>query len=88
MSVRVHGVSIAGAAAVAVDNHYLEGAKKTRLVVDLSRKAIGRVVLAVQLQKDLHQPELLSPKGKTRRWGLPLPLCRTSHRPSGPPGGW
>ncbi len=82
---RVRGANVAGAAPVAVDSHYLEGAKKTRLVVNLSRKAMGRVVLAVQLQKDLHQPELLTPTGKTPQMPLPLPLVapRTAERATG-----
>ena len=82
---RVRGANAAGAAPVVVDSHYLEGAKKTRLVVNLSRKAIGRVGLAVQLQKDLHQPELLTPTGKTPQMPLPLPLVapRTAERATG-----
>jgi hypothetical protein len=82
---RVRGAEVAGATPVAVDSHYLEGAKKTRLVVNLSRKAIGRVALAVQLQKDLRQPELLTPTGKAAAIALPLPLVapRTAERATG-----
>ena len=75
---RSAGTNVAGAAPVAVDSHYLEGAKKTRLVVNLSRKAIGRVALAVQLQKDLHQPELLTPTGKTPQ----IALAASAGRPA------
>ena len=60
---------------------------KTRLVVNLSRKAIGRVGLAVQLQKDLHQPELLTPTGKAAniaagrsRWSRPGTVERATGR--------
>ena len=82
---KVRGANAAGATPVQVDTHYLEGAKKTRLVVNLSRKAIGRVALAVQLQKDLHQPELLTPTGKAAQIALPLPLVapRTAERATG-----
>ena len=58
---------------VEVDSHYLEGAKKTRLVVNLSRKAMGRVALAVRFEKDLHLPELLTPLGKAARLELTMP---------------
>ena len=51
--------TVAERAPVQVDTHHLEGERKTRLVVNLSRKAIGRVALAVQLQKDLTSPSLL-----------------------------
>ena len=82
---KVRGVSVAGAAPVQVDAHYVEGAKKTRLVVNLSRKAIGRVALAVQLQKDLHQPELLLPTDKAAHIAVPLPLVapRAAERATG-----
>jgi hypothetical protein len=70
---QVRGAEIAGAAPVQVDAHHLEGEGKTRLVVNLSRKAIGRVGLVVQLQKDLHQPELLAPTGKSADIPLAIP---------------
>jgi hypothetical protein len=81
---KVHGVG-AGATPAQVDTHYLEGDKKTRLIVNLSRKAIGRVALGVQLQKDLHLPELLTPTGKAAQIALPLPLVapRTADRATG-----
>ena len=72
---QVRGAALAGATPVQVDTHHLEGEKKTRLVVNLSRKAIGRVGLAVQLQKDLHQPELLTPTGKAADIALAIPLA-------------
>jgi hypothetical protein len=61
-----------GTAAAEVDSHHLEGEKKNRLVVNLARKATGRVALAVQLQKDLQEPNLLAP-GKTAEIPLPVP---------------
>ncbi|HUT95444.1 MAG TPA: hypothetical protein VMY37_38675, partial [Thermoguttaceae bacterium] len=60
----VRGREAAGAAAVEVDTHHLEGDDETRLVVNLARKAIGRVALFVQLEKDLDEPDLLTPAGK------------------------
>ena len=69
----VRGADICGAAAVQVDNHHVEGEKKTHLVVNLSSKAIGRVALIVNLQKDLQLPELLAPTGKAADIELPLP---------------
>jgi autotransporter-associated beta strand protein len=81
----VRGTNVAGATPVTVDSHYLEGAKKTRLVVNLSRKALGRVGLALQLQKDMRQAELLTPMGKTPPIALPLPLVapHTAERATG-----
>ena len=71
---QVRGRAVAGAAAVEVDNHHLEGPKKTRLVVNLARKATGRAALVVELSKDLHEADLLTPTGKTVR--IPLPLAQ------------
>jgi hypothetical protein len=82
---RVRGANVGGATPAQVDTHYLEGEKKSRLVVNLSRKAMGRVALGVQLQKDLRLPELLSPTGKAARIAVPLPLVapRTAERATG-----
>ena len=71
---QVRGDNRAGAAPVEVDTHHLEGENKTRLVVNLSRKAMGKVALAVQLQKDLREPDLLSPTGKAAT--IPLDVLR------------
>ncbi len=75
----------AGAVPVDVDAHYLEGPKKTRLVVNLSRKAIGRVALAVRFERELHQPELLSPLGRPARLELtmPTPAPHTAQQSAG-----
>ncbi len=69
--VDVRGREAAGAAAAGRDTYHLEGDDRTRLVVNLSRKALGRVGLFVELEKRLDQPELLVPGGKAE---LPLPI--------------
>ena len=65
------GREVAGAAAVQVEGRHLEGENKTRLVVNLARKAMGRVGLLVQLQKKLDESDLLTPGEKAN---LPLPM--------------
>ena len=65
-----------GAGPADVDSHRLEGEKKDRLVVQLARKAMGRVALAVRLQKDLQERRLLTPSGQAAE--IPLPLPRTA----------
>jgi len=69
----VHGTGISGAQAAQVDGHHLEGPDKTRLVVDLSRKAFGKVTLEVVLHRRLAEPDLLEPTGNAARIPLPLP---------------
>ncbi|KPK46787.1 MAG: hypothetical protein AMK72_09275 [Planctomycetes bacterium SM23_25] len=56
-----------------VDAHHLEGPNKTRLVVNLSRKAMGKVALAVALHKTLREPDLLTPTGKAANIPLAIP---------------
>ena len=70
---QVRGRAAAGATEALVDSHHLEGQEKTRLVVNLARKAFGRVALAVQVQRELKEPDLLTPTGKAAQIPLPLP---------------
>jgi hypothetical protein len=70
---RVAGCAIAGSAEAQVDTHHLTGEKKTRLVVNLARKALGRVGLAVDLERELHEADLLAPTGKAAKIPLVLP---------------
>jgi len=69
----VRGVEAAGATAAQVDSHHLEGEKKTRLVVNLSRKALGKVALDLELHKTLREPDLLTPTGKAADIPLAIP---------------
>ena len=69
----VRGQAAAGAEAAAVDAHTLEGENKTRLKVNLARKALGRVGLFVELHKPSSDPNLLSPTGQTSKVAIPLP---------------
>lgn len=59
-----------------IDNHHLEGEKKTRLVVNLSQKALGRIGLLCELQQDLAQRDLLAQPGK--KVALPLAVPRAA----------
>ena len=69
----VRGAAVGGAEAAQVDTHHLEGEKKTHLVVNLSRKALGRVALEVQLFRALREPDLLAPTGKAADIPLAIP---------------
>ena len=71
---RVYGVSVNDAAAVQVDSHHLEGEKRDHLIVNLARKAQGRVALRVEMQRELNEPDLLAPTGKAADVPLPIPM--------------
>ena len=68
---QVRGVAVSGATAMQVDGYHLEGEKQDRLVVDLSRKAMGRVGLKIELARELREPALLAPVEK----GASIPLA-------------
>lgn len=68
---QVGGRAVAGAAAVQYST-YQHDKEKNRLVVNLARKALGRVGLHLRLQKDLREPDLLTP-GKPASLPLVLP---------------
>lgn len=96
----VQGRDAAGAAAVAVDSHHLEDVeyvpnpaqpdvkakRKTKLLVNLSRRAIGKVALFVELVKRQDDPNLLAPTNVLSVINVPLPrvqpasVARTSGR--------
>ena len=74
MEVRqVRGIEAAGAQAVAVDNFHVQEGPARRLLVDLSRKAMGRVALTVKLVRRLSEPDLLAPTGKKVEVALGVP---------------
>jgi len=69
----VRGKQAPGAEAAQIDSHHLEGEKKTRLVVNLSRKALGKTAVEVQLHKALSEPDLLAPTGKAAAIAIVIP---------------
>lgn len=73
---QVRGFPSALGEPVTVDGYHLEGEPATHLVVSLGHKAIGKVALLVELQKNLDDPNLLTPTGKTSE--LPLAPIRAS----------
>lgn len=78
---QVVGSAAAGVEAVTVDSYHTESpanlaAGKSRLVVELSKKALGKVGLFVELEKRLDDPNLRTPTGSTTT--LPLVWPRTA----------
>ncbi len=69
---QVRGVDAAGAAAVSVDAFHLSE-DKTKILVSLSRKAMGRVALFVELQKRIDDPNLMTPTGIASAIALAIP---------------
>lgn len=96
----VQGRDAAGAAAAVVDSHHLEEVdvvpdptmpevkvkRRTKLVVNFGRKAMGKVALWVELQRRQEDANLLAPTGTVSVLSLPVPrvnpttVARTSGR--------
>ena len=70
----VQGRKVGESQLAQVDTHHLAGDEKKRLVVNLSRKAIGQVGLMVLMDRRLDDPQLQSPSGESARIPVPIPL--------------
>jgi hypothetical protein len=71
------GFGCDGVEPAAVDTFRVEGEQKNRLIVNLSRKAMGGIGLQVQLSKTLNDAELKTPLGRAATISLPLPRVAT-----------
>ncbi|HEV3025419.1 MAG TPA: hypothetical protein VGX76_23270 [Pirellulales bacterium] len=69
----VRGRAAAGAQPAEVDSFHVEGENSPKLIVNLARKAFGRVALSAQLERRLTEPNLQSPTGQAATLDLPLP---------------
>ncbi len=67
------GLAVAGATPVVVESWHRTGEEQTHLVVNLGRKALGRVGFGLTLYKRLNEPDLLKPTGQAARIGVDVP---------------
>ncbi|MBU0639020.1 MAG: hypothetical protein KKB50_09160 [Planctomycetes bacterium] len=67
------GVAVAGANPVVVESWHRGGEGQTRLIVNLGRKALGRVGFGLTLSKRLKEPNLLKPTGQAAQITIPVP---------------
>lgn len=81
--VQVRGRELPGAPAVQVEGHHLEGADKRTLVVDLARKALGKVGLRVTLRRELREPALVTPGEKDVEIAFDIPRLRGMEQSTG-----
>lgn len=80
---QVTGQAIGQAPAAQVEGHRLEGDDNTRLVVNLSHKALGPVGLAVVLVRRLEAPQLLTPTGQPANIEFALPQAQQVQQQTG-----
>lgn len=74
----VLGKSIAGCEAAAVDSYHRVAPESNTWLVNLSKKAFGKIGLSVQLEKSLNDPNLLSPTGTASKLPVPLPRATST----------
>lgn len=72
----VRGQDLPGAVAASVDAYHIEGTGPRHLIVNLSKKAIGKTCILLQLEKRLSIPDLLAPTGSTSNIPLGVPMAR------------
>jgi len=69
----VRGERLEGVTPAEVDSHHRVDDQPGRLAVNLSRQALGRVAVALQLYRRLSEADLLTPTGKAAVIPLPIP---------------
>ncbi len=73
---QVVGRATADAVGAVVDSHHKEGENETRLIVNLTNKAIGKVAILLRMQQRLNDPNLLTPTGSASTIQLALPQAK------------
>ncbi len=76
---QARGRELPDIAAASVDSFHVEGDNQERLIVNLSRRAIGKVGLHVQLQRRLDDANLLTPTGVASVLALGLPQANQTN---------
>ncbi len=76
---QVRGREVPESTPASVDSFHLEGENKARLIVNLARKAIGKVALSVHLQRKLSDPNLLAPTGTAATLSLAVPQVKQAN---------
>ncbi|MBC8355704.1 MAG: hypothetical protein H8E66_27310 [Planctomycetes bacterium] len=74
---RVQGRAMGDAKPVVVDSHHVEGDDNTRLQINLSRKAMGRVGVSATLRRSLNEPNLMTPTGEAAEIQITIPRIAT-----------
>jgi hypothetical protein len=67
------GLPVAGAEPVVVESWHRSGEGQSRLVVNLGRRALGRVGFGLTLHRRLQEPDLLKPTGQAARLAVEIP---------------
>lgn len=73
---QVVGRATTDAIAAVVDSYHKEGENDSRLIVNLTNKAIGKVAILVRVQKRLNDPNLLTPTGSVSTIPLAVPQAK------------
>ncbi|MCX7590900.1 MAG: hypothetical protein N2255_04660, partial [Kiritimatiellae bacterium] len=72
----VKGVGASGIEPAEVDRFFVDKTAGNRLLINLARKAQGKIGIALEFVRTLNEPDLLSPSGKSVLLNVPIPKTR------------
>ncbi len=75
----VFGHDHPGATPAAVDSHHLDANDANHLIVNLNKKAIGKISLGLRLEQRLSDANLLAPTGTAAKRTLVVPKAKQEH---------
>ena len=76
---QVRGRDVTAATPASVDSFHFDGDNKERLIVNLARKAIGKVALSIELQRKLSDANLLTPTETASALSLAVPQAKQAN---------
>ena len=76
---QVAGRAVPGAQAAVVDSFHKEGENDSRLIVNLTNKALGKVAVVVRMQQRLNEANLLTPTGSASTIQFVLPQAKQAY---------
>ena len=75
----VFGTPFAGATPATVDSHHVDAGNANHLIVNLSKKALGKISLGLRLEQRLNDVNLLTPTGTSSNIPLVVPRAKQEH---------
>lgn len=75
----VFGTAYPGATPATVDSHHVDAGNANHLIVNLSKKALGKISLGLRLEQRLNDVNLLTPTGTSSTIPLVVPCAKQEH---------
>ncbi len=75
----VFGAAYPGATPASIDSHHIDANQANHLIVNLSKKALGKISLGLRLEQPLNDANLLTPTGTSSNIPLVVPQPKQEH---------